>query len=202
MVKSVREDSSSGKLTKDNGPYSIQEFEDYLKSIYCDKIGFEYMHLLNKSERDFIKAELEEKIDSLEKSELTKEEQLATLRRLTHDQCFLDFLVSKFPTYKRFTIEGLNSATSSLGQLVESAVEVGVDSIQFGMAHRGRLNALHCVFDKPAEIIFREFLEKTSAEDPRQGDQGDVKYHLGYTSRKKINGKEVVLSILPNPSHL
>ena len=56
MVKSVREDSSSGRSTKDNGPYSVQEFEDYLKSIYCDKIGFEYMHILDRKERDFIKA--------------------------------------------------------------------------------------------------------------------------------------------------
>jgi len=58
--------------------------------------------------------------------------------------------MNKFATFKRFTLEGLNAATSSIGQLVESAVEAGVQNIQFGMAHRGRLNTLYCVFDKPA----------------------------------------------------
>ena len=69
------------------------------------------------------------------------------------------------------------------------------------MAHRGRLNTLHCVFDKPAQIIFSEFLEKT--DDDEDGTfSGDVKYHLGYTNKKKFGDKEITLSILPNPSHL
>lgn len=73
------------------------------------------MHLLNKAERDFIKMELEEKIESLEKKELTKEEQLSTLRRLARDQAFIDFLGTKFANFKRFGIEGLNAATPALG---------------------------------------------------------------------------------------
>lgn len=69
------------------------------------------------------------------------------------------------------------------------------------MAHRGRLNALHCVFEKPAQAIFREFLEKTVDED-RDEFSGDVKYHLGYVHTKKVGDRNVTLSILPNPSHL
>lgn len=151
IVKSLREEGPD----KDNGPYTIQAFEDYLRHIYCDKIGFEYMHLLNKEERDFIKRELEEKIESLEKTELTKEEQLSTLRRLAKDQAFIDFLGTKFANFKRFGIEGLNSGTTGLGQLVETAAQLGVENIQLGMAHRGRLNTLHCVLEKPAQLIFR-----------------------------------------------
>lgn len=93
-----------------------------------------------------MKRELEEKIESLQKTELTKEEQLSTLRRLARDQSFIDFLGNKFGNFKRFGIEGVNSATTGLGQLVESAALMGVENIQVGMAHRGRLNTLHCVF--------------------------------------------------------
>lgn len=78
-----------------------------------------------------------------------------TLKRLAKDQAFIDFLGSKFGNFKRFGIEGLNAATSALGELVESSAKFGAENILFGMAHRGRLNALHCVFDKPAEAIFR-----------------------------------------------
>lgn len=72
------------------------------------------------------------------------------------------------------------------------------------MAHRGRLNSLHCVLDKPAQHMFKEFLEK-SDEDPdviQAVQSGDVKYHLGYRSRKTIKGNQVYLRMLPNPSHL
>lgn len=69
------------------------------------------------------------------------------------------------------------------------------------MAHRGRLNALHCVFEKPTQQIFKEFFEKSAPED-RSEFAGDVKYHLGYTHKRVINNHEVNLTILPNPSHL
>ena len=73
----------------------------------------------------------------------------------------------------------------------------------FGMAHRGRLNALHCVFEKPAQQIFREFLEKSRDGDSEQNEfAGDVKYHLGYCQKRKFGDKEVVMQILANPSHL
>lgn len=80
---------------------------------------------------------------------------MVTLKRLAKDQAFIDILNTKFANYKRFGIEGLNSGTTALEQLVESAALSGVENIQFGMAHRGRLNALHCVFDKPAQLIFK-----------------------------------------------
>ena len=67
-------------------------------------MGFEYQHLLNKEERDFIKTELEEKIELLRRIEPTKEEQLATLRRLAKDQAFVDFLGSKFANFRRYGV--------------------------------------------------------------------------------------------------
>lgn len=55
-----------------------------------------------------------------------------------------------------------------------------------GMAHRGRLNSLHCVFEKPAQRIFKEFLEKV--EPDANVTSGDVKYHLGYLNKKNHKG--------------
>jgi 2-oxoglutarate dehydrogenase E1 component len=119
--------------------------------------------------------------------------------RICKDQSFIDFLGNKFGNFKRFGVEGLNSATCALEELVERSVAKGAKNLIFGMAHRGRLNTLHCIFDKPANVIFREFLEKTSSD---LGESGDVKYHLGQNVVKNYNGKEVTLTMLPNPSHL
>lgn len=102
MLKSLREENSD----KANGPYTIKAMEEYLQRVYCDKVGFEYMHLLSKDERDFIKWQIERDIATLEKKEPTKEERMETLKRLCQDQCFIDFLGSKFGNYKRFGIEG------------------------------------------------------------------------------------------------
>lgn len=82
----------------------------------------------------------------MQRKEPTKQEQLSTLYRLAKDQAFVDILESKFANHKRFGIQGLNSRTTALRQLVESAASDGVENILFGMTHRGRLNALHCMF--------------------------------------------------------
>lgn len=87
--------------------------------------------------------------------------------------------------------------------MVETATENDISYIGFGMAHRGRLNALHNVFDKPLQKIFAEFQENIDSEEGMNwGNSGDVKYHLGVTVEKKVKDKNVRLSILPNPSHL
>jgi len=36
--------------------------EDYLKNTYLGKVGYEYMHLSSKKERDFLKASIEKEI--------------------------------------------------------------------------------------------------------------------------------------------
>ena len=69
-----------------------------------------------------------------------------------------------------------------------------------GMAHRGRLNTLTNIFGKSAKDIFSEFDGKDYEEEVFDGD---VKYHLGWTSdRLTDNGNRINLSIAPNPSHL
>ncbi len=69
-----------------------------------------------------------------------------------------------------------------------------------GMAHRGRLNVLANILDKPYENIFKEFV----ADEYEDGiSLGDVKYHLGYQNDIiAANGKNVRVNLAPNPSHL
>ena len=68
------------------------------------------------------------------------------------------------------------------------------------MAHRGRLNTLAHVLNKPYEVMLSEF-EGTSL--PMQSDEGDgdVKYHLGYANERSLPNAKVKVSLLPNPSH-
>ena len=69
--------------------------------------------------------------------------------------------------------------------------------IVMGMPHRGRLNVMTGVFQKPAEEILREFAGK-------QGYFGtsDVKYHNGWSSEREVGGRKVKMDVLFNPSHL
>ncbi len=68
------------------------------------------------------------------------------------------------------------------------------------MAHRGRLNVLANILEKPYENIFKEFTGKEYEDDI---SQGDVKYHLGYENEVVTDfGKKVKLKLVPNPSHL
>ena len=69
-----------------------------------------------------------------------------------------------------------------------------------GMPHRGRLNVLANILDKPYGMIFSEF-EGNLPETV--GGDGDVKYHLGFSADHVTADKHTVhLTLTPNPSHL
>jgi len=90
--------------------------------------------------------------------------------------------------------------TNYLDAIVERAAELGVEQFVMGMAHRGRLNVLTNIFGKKAKDIFSEFDGKDYEEEIFDGD---VKYHLGWTSdRVSDNGNKIIMNIAPNPSHL
>jgi 2-oxoglutarate dehydrogenase E1 component len=88
-----------------------------------------------------------------------------------------------------------------LDAIISLASETGVAEITIGMAHRGRLNVLANIMGKTYENIFNEF-EGNVSPDTTMGD-GDVKYHLGYSSEvETAAGKKIYLKLSPNPSHL
>mgnify|MGYP000914634321 CR=1 FL=1 len=78
--------------------------EDYLRKVYTGKVGYEYMHVGSKEEREFLKASIEKYIEVLMVEEPSKEERFQTFRRLCKDQCFIDFLMMRFANFKRFGI--------------------------------------------------------------------------------------------------
>lgn len=121
---------------------------------------------------------------------------MVLLERLIYSDMFERYLANKFPTAKRFGLEGCESLIPGMKAMIDVLVEQSMQEMVIGMPHRGRLNMLANVLRKPLEIIFSEF----------QGTNimaGDVKYHLGMsTQRKTRNGKDVRLSLVPNPSHL
>src|SRR5690606_37887004 len=121
------------------------------------------------------------------------------LKKLNEAVAFENFLHTKYVGQKRFSLEGGESFIPALDTLIENAAEKGVKEFGMGMAHSGRLNTLTNIFGKTAKDIFSEFEGKDYEQD---SFDGDVKYHLGWTSKRKTeSGKEINLNIAPNPSH-
>jgi 2-oxoglutarate dehydrogenase E1 component len=111
------------------------------------------------------------------------------------------FLHAKFLGQKRFSIEGADALIPLLDTLVEDGASLGVEEVVLGMAHRGRLNVLAHIVEKPYEILLSEFLKSTAPR--RKEDEGDVKYHLGYScNRVTAAGNKIHISLSNNPSHL
>lgn len=89
--------------------------------------------------------------------------------------------------------------------MLETAKEFKIKEIVLGMAHRGRLNTLSCVFKKPYRQAFGEFEQKkgkNKSDYHIKNFMGDVKYHFGTNHFLKSKDGEMQVSLLSNPSHL
>jgi 2-oxoglutarate dehydrogenase E1 component len=169
-----------------------------LRSIYASTIGFDLEHIEEEAERDWFRKVLEGGDARLT---LTPDEKKTVLARLTEVDGLERFLARAYVGKKRFSIEGTDALVPMLDAAIERAAQSGARRAVIGMAHRGRLNVLAHILDKPYARIFEEFEERHAKSDAV--DTGDVKYHLGATSRSKLpNGEEVELHLVPNPSHL
>lgn len=176
----------------------LLEIVNTLKSIYCDKIGYEYMHLQGPEFEKWV----QEKIEHTDfRSAVTVEQKHAILEHLNKSELFEMFLHTKYVGQKRFSLEGGETLIPMLASLIDTLADMGANEFFFGMAHRGRLNVLSNIFDKSYSEMFSEFEEgyiPASVEG-----SGDVKYHKGYYSEvKTIRGHTVKLTLTPNPSHL
>ena len=169
-----------------------------LRSLYSGNIGFEFDHLGGAKEREWLR----EQIESGRLHEpLSPDEKKAVLRRLTEVDGLERFLGRVYQGYKRFSIEGTDMMVPMLDSLIESAAAAGAKEVSIAMAHRGRINVLAHILAKPYKTIFGEFEGKHAATNA-ESETGDVKYHLGFTSSKKVGDGEVTVSLIPNPSHL
>ncbi len=177
---------------------TIRGLVKILQDIYCRSIGVEITHLHDGGERDWLISRIEEKAGKIEFSSNDKKN---ILNQLMRADLFEKFLHHKFVGQKRFSLEGGDSLIPLLEAVVEGYPDLGGEQLVLGMAHRGRLNVLTNVMMKPYGDVFAEFEENFSSTSI-VGD-GDVKYHLGYSvDRQNSKGKNLHLSLTPNPSHL
>ncbi|HKC60389.1 MAG TPA: 2-oxoglutarate dehydrogenase E1 component [Myxococcales bacterium] len=175
----------------------LREIVARLKRTYCRTIGVEFMH----GEDPVIRRWLQERMEATgNEVQLSREEKLRILARLTDAETLETFLHKKYIGAKRFSLEGAESLIPLMDWLIEEFGERGGEEIVIGMAHRGRLNILANILHKDLTAIFAEFEDKDVQE---LMGRGDVKYHLGYSSdRVTRSGKELHLSLAFNPSHL
>lgn len=179
----------SGKKTM-----KLRDVLGVLRDTYCRKIGVEYMHIQDPEQRQWLREQLEVKY-----AKPHHDVQMRILEKLNEAEAFETFLQTKYVGQKRFSLEGGESLIPLLDAMLIEAAEDGVDSVDIGMAHRGRLSVLSNIAGKSYGQIFREFEGSQSAA----GASGDVKYHLGSSGVFTApNGTQVPIHLAANPSHL
>lgn len=179
------------------GPATLKEIITHLKQVYCQSIGVEYMYIRNPEEVEWIKNRLHINNNT---PAFSIDKKKHFLKKLNEAVVFENFLHTKFVGQKRFSLEGAETLIPALDTVLEKGAELGVEEFTVGMPHRGRLNVLANIFGKTYKDIFTEF-EGKGYEDAVF--EGDVKYHLGFSSDITTPlGKKVHLSLAANPSHL
>jgi 2-oxoglutarate dehydrogenase E1 component len=180
------------------GSAKLSKILDSLKSIYQGSVGFEYLYIRDPEMLDWFKTKVEKEALAFNP---THEEKKRILSKLNQAVVFENFLHTKYLGQKRFSLEGGESTIPFLDAVINTSSQLGVKEVMIGMAHRGRLNVLANIMGKTYEQIFSEF-EGTAKPDLTMGD-GDVKYHMGYSSDIVTHSENKVhLKLAPNPSHL
>ncbi|WP_339867870.1 2-oxoglutarate dehydrogenase E1 component [uncultured Algoriphagus sp.] len=180
------------------GSAKLSKILDSLKSIYEGSVGFEYLYIRDPEMLDWFKTKVEKEALAFNP---THEEKKRILSKLNQAVVFENFLHTKYLGQKRFSLEGGESTIPFLDAVINTSSQLGVKEVMIGMAHRGRLNVLANIMGKTYEQIFSEF-EGTAKPDLTMGD-GDVKYHMGYSSDIVTHSENKVhLKLAPNPSHL
>ena len=171
---------------------------EILKRTYCGRIGYEFMHINDPEQKDW----LQRRIEGPDKEiSFTPEGKRAILNKLIEAEGFEKFCAVRFLGTKRFGIDGAESTIPALEQIIKRGGQLGVKEIVLGMSHRGRLNVLANVMMKPYRQIFHEF-QGGGANPSEVEGSGDVKYHLGASSDREFDNNRVHLSLTANPSHL
>lgn len=180
------------------GPAKLRDIIDLLETTYCQSIGVEYRYIQKAEIREWLRERMEGERNT---PKFSIDEKRHILHKLNQAVVFEKFLGRKYVGQKRFSIEGGESLIPALDELLEKGADLGIDEYILGMAHRGRLNVLVNILNKSYADVFKEFEELGGTET--EDFLGDVKYHHGYsvdvTTEK---GKEIHLSLCPNPSHL
>ena len=177
-----------------------------LRAMYSGTISYEFDQVKSALERGWLRDAVGLQ---LYRTSSDPAFQRNLLKRLTQVEVFERYLHQTYPGQKRFSLEGTDALVPMLDEVIKAAIESGTREVIFGMAHRGRLNVLAHVLEKPYTAILSEFGHMKHEEGVPLTDSfgfgytGDVKYHLGAETILG-EGASVDLKIIlsPNPSHL
>jgi 2-oxoglutarate dehydrogenase E1 component len=179
------------------GIAKLKDIVAHLQETYCKSVGAEYVFVRHPQMLRWLQKKME---SSKNTPQFNDEQRKHIYYHLKMAVGFENYIHKKFVGQKRFSLEGAETLIPALDAMIERGAELGVQEFIFGMAHRGRLNVLANILEKPYENIFKEFVGEEYEEDIALGD---VKYHLGFGNTVKTDdGSEVKLHLAPNPSHL
>jgi 2-oxoglutarate dehydrogenase E1 component len=178
---------------------SALEAIEKLRRVYCSSTGFDFSHVFVPEEREWLRRSVE---SGRFLPSMDPESSEALLDRITQVEVFERFLQKTFPGKTRFSIEGLDMMVPILDEIMMGASGRGTRHMVMGMAHRGRLNVLAHILNKPYNQILAEFKDPIAVQTLRLdlGWMGDVKYHAGAST--SVPQGQMYVSMVPNPSHL
>jgi 2-oxoglutarate dehydrogenase E1 component len=181
---------------------TLRDLIDKLRNTYCRTIGVEYIGISDKAQRDWLQERME---PIFNRPAVSPADTRALAFQLVAAEEFEQFLARSQTGAKRFGLEGGEAFIPLVNAIIEHGAGVGGEQFIMSMAHRGRLNALAHVMNKPYETLLSEFAG-TNLPNSEVGGDGDVKYHLGYANERPVSSAQgalkVKVSLLPNPSHL
>ncbi|KAL4072369.1 thiamine diphosphate-binding protein [Scleroderma yunnanense] len=181
--------------------WALRDITNFLNAAYVGRIAYEYMDLPSKTERLWFSHLLESQPTTFALDcSLGRKQRIHKL--LACSEAFDTFLQAKFPNLKRYGLEGGESMLPALDALFGEAARAGITHIILAMPHRGRLNLLTGLLEFDLAALFHKI--KGGAEMSIEGEQisGDVLSHLMASPTLNYDGKDVKVSLLPNPSHL
>ena len=173
------------------------EYAREARAIYSSTIGVEINHIYRPERRQWIFDRMESPSEAFE---VTEKDQQRILDLLIRADIFEQVMQQRYLGSKRFSLEGVTALIPLVDEVLDTGSRLGAIELVMGMSHRGRLNVMAHVAQRPPQEIFAGFEDV----DPRSVlGSGDVKYHMGATGEYKTrSGGKVHIHLVSNPSHL
>nr|MBA2320660.1 2-oxoglutarate dehydrogenase E1 component [Deltaproteobacteria bacterium] len=175
---------------------TVRKLVEHIRKAWTGSIGCEISDVREFAQRRWVR----EQVETVPVREvLDRPTAERYLRKLADAENFERIIQTRFPGAKRFSLEGAETLVPLMELLVRTCANHGASDFVVGMTHRGRLNALVNVLNKPVRLVVDEFQDVKG----KAHGSGDVKYHMGFSSdATTLDGRPVHLTLTPNPSHL
>ena len=178
---------------------SLSEILRELEGRYAGAIGVEFAHMANPKKVDWVRRNL---ILGREEWLNSRDKQMRRLQLLCQAQAFEEYCSNKFSAATHFSLEGGEALIPGLEAILERAAIDGVQAVEMGMAHRGRLNVLRNILNIPISALLDRFESYLDDEAGLPNNSDDVRYHLGASVLRQFHSKTIRVSLAANPSHL